>query len=48
MRAALPSAGFGLVAAGLLVFPVAAGLPGGHGANIGAVLASLPLALSMP
>jgi hypothetical protein len=47
LRAALPSAGFGLVAAGLLVFPVAAGLPGGHGVNIGAVLASLPLALSM-
>jgi hypothetical protein len=47
LRAALPSAGFGLVAAGLLAFPAAAGLPGGHGANIGAVLASLPLALSM-
>jgi hypothetical protein len=47
LRAALPSAGFGLVAAGLLVFPVAAGLPGGQGVNIGAVLASLPLALSM-
>lgn len=47
LRSALPSAGFGLVAAGLLVFPVAAGLPGGHGPNIGAVLASLPLALSM-
>jgi hypothetical protein len=43
----LPSAGFGLVAAGLLVFPVAAGLPGHHGVNTGAVLASLPLALSM-
>ena len=47
LRAALPSAGFGLVAAGLLVFPVAVGIPGGHGINIGAVLASLPLALSM-
>jgi hypothetical protein len=44
---ALPSAGFGLVAAGLLVFPVAAGLPGHRGVNTGAVLASLPLALSM-
>ena len=44
---ALPSAGFGLVAAGLLVFPVAVGLPGHHGVNTGAVLASLPLALSM-
>ena len=43
----LPSAGFGLVAAGLLAFPAAAGLPGHHAANTGAVLASLPLALSM-
>jgi hypothetical protein len=47
LRDALPSAGFGLVAAGLLVFPVAAGLPGHRGVNTGAVLASLPLALSM-
>jgi hypothetical protein len=47
LRGALPSAGFGLVAAGLLVFPVAAGLPGHGGANTGALLASLPLALSM-
>jgi hypothetical protein len=47
LREALPSAGFGLVAAGLLVFPVAVGLPGHHGVNTGAVLASLPLALSM-
>jgi len=47
LREALPSAGFGLVAAGLLVFPVAAGLPGHRGVNTGAVLASLPLALSM-
>jgi hypothetical protein len=47
LRGALPSAGFGLVAAGLLVFPVAAGLPGHDGVNTGAVLASLPLALSM-
>ncbi len=43
----LPSGGFGLVAAGLLVFPVAAGLPGHEGPNTGALLASLPLALSM-
>jgi hypothetical protein len=47
LRDALPSAGFGLVAAGLLVFPVAAGLPGHRGANTGALLAALPLALSM-
>jgi len=47
LRSALPSAGFGLVAAGLLVFPVAIGLPGPHGARTGTVIASLPLALSM-
>jgi hypothetical protein len=45
LRGALPSAGFGLVVAGLLVFPVAAALPGRP--NTGALLASLPLALSM-
>ena len=47
LRDALPSAGFGLVAAGLLVYPFAAGLPGHQGTNTGALLASLPLALSM-
>jgi hypothetical protein len=47
LRGALPSAGFGLVVAGLLVFPVAAALAGGQGPNTGALLASLPLALSM-
>jgi hypothetical protein len=47
LRGALPSAGFGLVAAGLLVLPVAVGLPGHQGTNTGALLASLPLALSM-
>jgi hypothetical protein len=47
LRAALPSAGFGLVAGGLLVFPVAVGTPGNGGVNTGALLASLPLALSM-
>ena len=47
VRAALPSAGFGLVAGGLLVFPVAVGTPGHGGVNAGALLASLPLALSM-
>ncbi|MBO0830383.1 MAG: hypothetical protein J2P28_14090 [Actinobacteria bacterium] len=44
--AALPSAGFGLVAGGLLVFPIAVAKPG-HGAGIAALLASLPLSLSM-
>ncbi len=47
LRGALPSAGFGLLAAGLLVFPVAAGVPGHPGTNTGALLVSLPLALSM-
>lgn len=47
LRSALPSAGFGLVVAGLLVFPAAAGLPGRQGPDTGALLASLPLALSM-
>ena len=44
LRGALPSAGFGLVAAGLFAFPVAAGLPGHASAG---VLVSLPLAVSM-
>ena len=44
---ALPSAGFGLVAAGLVIYPVVAGLHGDGGANTGALLASLPLTLSM-
>jgi hypothetical protein len=44
---ALPSAGFGLVAAGLVVFPVVAGTHGDGGVNTGALLASLPLTLSM-
>ena len=47
LRAAMPSAGFGLVAGGLLVFPFVAGVSGHGGTNTGAVLASLPLALSM-
>src|SRR5437763_2244435 len=44
LRGALPSAGFGLLAAGLLTFPVAAGVAGQATAVL---LASLPLALSM-
>ena len=47
LRAALPAIGFGLVAAGLLAFPVAAGPDGHGGINTGALLASLPLSLSM-
>jgi hypothetical protein len=47
LRGALSSAGFGLTAAGLLVFPVTSGLPGHGSASSGALIASLPLALSM-
>ena len=43
---ALPTAGFGLVAAGLLAYPVVAGAGHGH-VNTGALLAALPLSLSM-
>jgi hypothetical protein len=44
---ALPSAAFGLVAAGLLVFPVAVSVAAHGRADDGALLASLPLSLSM-
>jgi hypothetical protein len=47
LRKAWPSAAFGLVAGGLLVYPVAATMPGHGGTNNGALIASLPLALSM-
>jgi hypothetical protein len=47
LRAAVPAAMFGLVAAGLLAFPVVAGVPGHAGVNVGALLATLPLSLSM-
>jgi hypothetical protein len=43
----LPAIGFGLVAAGLLIFPVAAGPHGHGGINVAALLAGLPLSLSM-
>jgi polysaccharide biosynthesis protein PelF len=46
LRGALTSAGFGLVAAGLLVFPLAAG-NSDPSSSEGAQLACLPLALSM-
>jgi hypothetical protein len=44
---ALPAMAFGLVAAGLLTFPIAVGPHGHGGVNIGALLAALPLSLSM-
>jgi hypothetical protein len=44
---AIPAVAFGLVAAGLLIFPVAAGPHGHGGINVGALLAALPLSLSM-
>jgi hypothetical protein len=47
LRGAVPAAGFGLVAAGLLAFPIAAGVHGHGGVNTGALLATLPLSLSM-
>jgi hypothetical protein len=45
--AAVPAIAFGVVAAGLLTFPVVAGPEGRGGLNTGALLASLPLSLSM-
>jgi hypothetical protein len=45
--AAVPAVAFGVVAAGLLTFPVVAGPAGRGGLNTGALLASLPLSLSM-
>ncbi|MGA2530580.1 MAG: hypothetical protein ABSG36_15665, partial [Acidimicrobiales bacterium] len=47
LRNALPTAGFGLTAAGLLAFPAAAGLHGHGGVNPGVLLATLPISLSM-
>lgn len=47
LLAALPAIAFGLLAAGLLIFPVAAGVHGHGGINDGALLAALPLSLSM-
>jgi hypothetical protein len=44
---ALPAVALGLLAAGLLSFPVAAGASGHGGGNVGALIASVPLALSM-
>ena len=44
---AVPAIALGLLAAGLLSFPVAAGASGHGGGNVGALIASVPLALSM-
>jgi hypothetical protein len=44
---AVPSAWFGLAAAGLLAFPIAAGLHGHGGGNTAALLAALGISLSM-
>ncbi len=47
LHGAVPAAAFGLVAGGLLVYPVIVGVGGHGGVNIGALLASLPISLSM-
>ena len=47
LRDALPAVALGLTAAGLLSFPVVAGASGHGGGNVGALIASVPLALSM-
>lgn len=47
LRAAGPAIAFGVVAAGLLTFPVIAGPHSHGGVNVGALVASIPLSLSM-
>jgi hypothetical protein len=47
LRAAIPAIAFGVVAAGLLSFPIVAGPDGHGGLNTGALLAALPLSLSV-
>jgi hypothetical protein len=47
LRAAMPAIAFGVVAAGLLTFPIVAGPEGHGGLNRGALLVSIPLSLSM-
>jgi hypothetical protein len=47
LLAAVPAIAFGVIAAGLLTFPVVAGPQGHGGLNAAALLASLPLSLSM-
>jgi hypothetical protein len=47
LRDALPAVAFGVLAASLLAFPVIAGANGHGGLDVGALLATLPLSLSM-
>ncbi|MBV9444617.1 MAG: hypothetical protein JO345_01775 [Streptosporangiaceae bacterium] len=47
LRAAVPAVAFGVVAAGLLTFPVLNGPHGHGGVSVGALAASIPLSLSM-
>ena len=47
LRAAVPALAFGVVAAALLTFPVINGPHGHGGVNAGALVASIPLSLSM-
>lgn len=47
MAGAFPALALGVIAAGLLAFPLVAGVSGHGGDNIGALIASVPLALSM-
>lgn len=44
---ALPAVALGAIAAGLFTFPLVAGVSGHGGGNVGALIASVPLALSM-
>jgi hypothetical protein len=47
LAGALPAFALGLIAAGLLSFPGVAGVTGHGGGNVGSLVASVPLALSM-
>lgn len=47
LRGAVPAGALGLLAAGLLSFPLVAGASGHGGGNTGALIAAVPLALSM-
>jgi hypothetical protein len=47
LAGAVPAVALGVIAAGLLSFPGVAGVTGHGGGNVGALVASVPLALSM-
>jgi hypothetical protein len=47
VRAALPAIAFGLISAALLTFPIVSGSDGHGGINRGALVATVPLSLSM-